>query len=159
MLAGDRLEPVVTAHARPNGLAFSPDERTFYLANSDPDHRYWMRYDVDRDGMLRDGVVFADVSREPEAGLPDGLKIDGLGHLYATGPGGIWVFTASGRHLGTIVLPEQPANLSWGDADWRTLYITAETGLYRLRTLVPGQRLVHQERPWQVTPPAGLEST
>lgn len=145
MLADGRLEPIVTTHNRPNGLAFSPDERTFYLANSDADHRYWMRYDVAPDGTLRDGEVFADVSREPEPGLPDGFKIDSLGNMYTTGPAGIWIFTPGGRHLGTIVLPEQPANLAWGDADWRTLYITAETGLYRLRTQVPGQRLVHQE--------------
>jgi gluconolactonase len=145
VLADDRLEPLVTTHTRPNGLAFSPDEQTLYLANSDSDHRYWMRYDVDRAGVLRDGVVFADVTGAPEPGVPDGLKIDSLGHVYATGPGGIWVFTPAGRHLGTIVLPELPANLAWGDADRRTLYITAETGLYRLRTLVQGQRLIYQE--------------
>jgi len=145
MLADGELQPLVTTHTRPNGLGFSPDEKTLYLANSDPEHRYWMRYDVDRDGTLRDGVVFADVSRAPEAGLPDGLKIDRLGHVFATGPGGIWVFTPGGVHLGTIVLPEQPANLAWGDSDWQTLYITAETGLYRLRTLVNGQPLVYQE--------------
>ena len=145
VLADGKLEPLVTTHTRPNGLAFSPDEKTLYLANSDLDHRYWMRYDVDPAGALRDGVVFADVSHAPEPGLPDGLKIDSLGNLYATGPGGIWVFSAEGRHLGTVVLPELPANLAWGDDDWRTLYITAETGLYRLRTLVQGQRLVHQE--------------
>jgi gluconolactonase len=115
------------------------------LANSHPDHRYWMRYDVDPDGFLRDGVMFADVSRAPEPGVPDGLKIDGLGNIYATGPGGVWVFSPEGRHLGTIVLPELPSNVAWGDADWRTLYITAETGLYRLRTLVQGQPLVYRE--------------
>jgi gluconolactonase len=145
MLAGGTLEPVETAHARPNGLAFSPDERTFYLANSDPDHRYWMRYDVLPDGTLAHGSVFADVSRAPAPGLPDGLKVDSRGHIWATGPGGIWIFTPGGQHLGTFVLPEQPANLAWGDADWQTLYITAETGVYRLRTAVTGQRLVHQE--------------
>ena len=143
MLAEGALTPVVTNHTRPNGLGFSPDERTFYLANSDPGHRYWMRYDVAADGTLRDGTVFADVSSAPEPGVPDGLKIDSLGNIYATGPGGIWVFHPGGRHLGTIVLPELPANLAWGDADWRTLYITAETSLYRVRMLVPGQRLVY----------------
>jgi len=143
MLADGTLTPLLTDHTRPNGLAFSPDERTLYLANSDPDRRYWMRYEVAADGTLRDGVVFADVSKAPEPGLPDGLKIDGLGNVYATGPGGIRVFNPAGRHLGTIVLPELPANLAWGDPDWRTLYITAQTGLYRLRTLVTGQRLVY----------------
>ena len=143
MLAEGTLTPLATNHTRPNGLAFSPDERTFYLANSDRGRRYWMRYDVAADGTLRDGVVFADVSSAPEPGLPDGLKIDSLGNIYATGPGGIWVFNPGGRHLGTIVLPELPANVAWGDADWRTLYITAETSLYRLRLQVPGQRLVY----------------
>ncbi len=145
VLADGRLQAVETAHTRPNGLAFSPDEKTFYLANSDPDHRYWMRYDVAPDGSLRNGETFADVSAHPDAGLPDGMKLDRTGHIYATGPGGVWVFTPGGRHLGTIVLPEQPANCAWGDDDWRTLYITAETGVYRLRTQVEGQRLVYQE--------------
>jgi gluconolactonase len=145
MLAGDELQPIETTHTRPNGLAFSPDEKIFYLANSDGDHRYWMRYDVRPDGSLENGETFADVSTHPDAGLPDGMKLDRLGHVYATGPGGIWVFTPGGRHLGTITLPEQPANCAWGDADWRTLYVTAETGVYRFRTLIEGQRLVYQE--------------
>jgi len=144
MFRDGTLQAVDTQHARPNGLAFSPDERTFYLANSDPDRRYWMRYDVAPDGTLSNGETFADVSNE-EPGLPDGMKLDSLGNIYATGPAGIWVFTPGGRHLGTIVFPEQPANCAWGGDDWKTLYVTAETGVYRLRALVPGQRLVYQE--------------
>jgi gluconolactonase len=142
MLSHGKLEPVVTTLPRPNGLAFAPDDRVMYVANSEEDHRYWMRYEVAADGALTHGTVFRDVSAEPEPGLPDGFKLDVHGNIFTTGPGGIWVMTPEGRHLGTIVLPEQPANCAWGD-DGRTLYITANTGLYRLRTNVQGQRLVY----------------
>jgi gluconolactonase len=128
--------------ARPNGLAFSPDGRVLYVANSDDADRFWMRYDVRRDGSLEHGEVFAHVAAHPDLGLPDGLKIDEHGHVWATGPAGIWIFTPGGQHLGTIKPPEQPANIGWGD-DGRTLYITAGTGLYRIRTSVAGQPLVY----------------
>jgi gluconolactonase len=141
-LAGGKLQLLIDDLTRPNGLAFSPDESTLYVANSDEHYRIWMRYDVGVDGTVRNGRVFANVSAEPEAGLPDGLKIDSGGNLWATGPGGVWVFTPTGRHLGTIKPPEQPANCAWGD-DGRTLYITAVTGLYRIRTSVAGQTLVY----------------
>jgi len=136
------LQLLVDDMTRPNGLAFSPDEKTMYVANSDDGHRYWRRYDVAEDGTLRNGRVFADVSAEPDEGLPDGMKIDSLGNLWATGPGGIWVFTPEGKHLGTIKPPEQPANCAWGD-DGSTLYITACTSLYRIKTSVTGQQLVY----------------
>jgi gluconolactonase len=142
-LQGGTLGLLVDDMTRPNGLAFSPDEKTLYVANSDENYRVWMRYDVAEDGTVRNGRVFADVSASPDEGLPDGMKIDSQGNLWATGPGGIWVFTPEGKHLGTIKPPEQPANCAWGDADWKTLYITAVTGLYRIRTSVTGQRLVY----------------
>jgi gluconolactonase len=141
-LANGAVQLLVDDMTRPNGLAFSTDEKVLYVANSDPGRRVWMRYDVDADGALGDGQVFADVTSHRDAGLPDGLKLDRLGNLFATGPGGVWVFTPAGRHLGTIKLPEQPANCGWGD-DWRTLYMTAETGIYRVRTNVEGQRLTY----------------
>ncbi len=140
--ANGTLDLMVADMSRPNGLAFSPDEKTLYVANSDPDRRILMRYDVDSAGTLRNGQVFVDVTSHEDGGLPDGLKIDVHGNLYATGPGGVWVFTPDGKHLGTIKLPEQPANCGWGD-DWRTLYMTAETSIYRVRTAVEGQRLVY----------------
>jgi gluconolactonase len=142
-LAGGKLQLLIDDLTRPNGLAFSPDESTLYVANSDEHYRIWMRYDVGVDGTVRNGRVFANVSAEPEAGLPDGLKIDSGGNLWATGPGGIWVFTPAGQHLGTIKPPEQPANCAWGD-DGRTLYITAVTGLYRVRTSVAGQNHLYK---------------
>jgi gluconolactonase len=141
-LTGGRLDLIIDDMTRPNGLAFSPDEKTLYVANSDENYRVWMRYDVQPDGTVRNGSVFADVSAEKEPGLPDGMKIDSRGNIWATGPGGVWVFAPDARHLGTLKLPEQPANCAWGD-DWTTLYITAETGLYRLKTSITGQKLVY----------------
>jgi len=125
---------------RPNGLAFSPDEKVMYLSNSDPERKIWMRFDVGDDGTLANGSVFADVTAQTAGGLPDGMKIDKEGTLYCTGPNGVWVFAPSGKHLGTIHFPEIPANLHWGDADARMLYVTARTGLYRIHLGVPGIR-------------------
>jgi len=141
-LTNGKLQVLVKDMTRPNGLAFSPDEKTLYVANSDENYRMWMRFDVNADGTVRNGRVFADVTAEPEEGLPDGLKIDSLGNMWTTGPAGIWVFTPSGKHIGTIKTPEQPANCAWGE-DGKTLFITANTGLYRLRTSVQGQKLVY----------------
>jgi gluconolactonase len=141
-LTNGKLQVLVKDMTRPNGLAFSPDEKTLYVANSDENYRMWMRFDVNDDGTVRNGRVFADVSGEPEEGLPDGMKIDSLGNIWTTGPGGIWVFTPQGKHIGTIKPPEQPANCAWGE-DGKTLFITANTGLYRLRTSVQGQKLVY----------------
>ena len=141
-LSNGTLHVLVKDMTRPNGLAFSPDEKTLYVANSDENDRMWMRFDVNADGTLRNGRVFADVSAEREDGLPDGMKIDSLGNIWATGPGGLWVFTPEGKHLGTIKLPEQPANCAWGE-DGKTLFMTAVTGLYRVRTSVAGQKLVY----------------
>jgi gluconolactonase len=141
-LKDGKLQVIITDMTRPNGLAFSPDEKTLYVANSDESYRVWNRYDVHADGTVKNGSVFADVSASPDAGLPDGMKIDSRGNVWATGPGGVWVFTPEGRHLGTIKLPEQPANCAWGD-DWKTLFMTAETGLYRLKTSVAGQKMVY----------------
>ena len=92
-----------------------------------------------RDGSVSNGRLFAELKGRPgEQGVPDGMKVDQEGNVYCTGPNGIWTYDQNGRFLGRIVTPEVPANLAWGDADWRTLYITARTSLYRLRTSVPG---------------------
>jgi gluconolactonase len=126
--------------SRPNGLAFSPDEKVLYVANSDPNKKLWMRFDVKADGTLANGRVFFDVTPQTEPGLPDGMKVDRRGNLYCTGPGGIWIFSPQGKHLGSIQPSEIPANCNWGDADGKTLYITARTGLYRIRLSVEGIR-------------------
>ncbi|AHG89413.1 SMP-30/Gluconolaconase/LRE-like region-containing protein [Gemmatirosa kalamazoonensis] len=125
----------------PNGLAFSPDERFVYVDDWDVARKVIMRYPVLADGSLGAGAVFADVTRsDPGEQAWDGLKVDREGHVYAAGPGGIWIFAPDGTHLGTISPPETPANFAWGDADGRTLYITARTSLYRIRLSVPGVR-------------------
>jgi gluconolactonase len=142
-LAQGKLQAIVTDLTRPNGIALSPDEKTLYVAVSDPNHKVWMRYDVSADGTVSNGVVFADVTGEKEDGLPDGMKVDSQGNVYGTGPGGVWVFGHDGKHLGTIKPPETPANCGWGD-DGKTLYMTARTGLYRIKLYVSGQKPVYQ---------------
>jgi sugar lactone lactonase YvrE len=135
-----RLHLEVDDFEHPNGLAFSPDQRVLYIGD---DARGHVRaFDVQPDGSLAHGRLFAETplpeTLDPEDGPPDGMKVDSAGHLYVTSIGGIWVFDATGKALGVIAVPEQPANLAWGDGDWRTLYITARTSLYRLRLNVPG---------------------
>ncbi|MBI3209151.1 MAG: SMP-30/gluconolactonase/LRE family protein [Candidatus Solibacter usitatus] len=125
---------------RPNGLAFSPDEKILYVANSDRGRMIWMKFPVQEDGTLGAGAVFADVTHIRDYGAPDGMKVDTNGNLYCTGPGGTHVFDAAGNALGLIVTPEIPANLHWGEADARTLYITARNGLYRVRLTATGIR-------------------
>ena len=119
---------------RPNGIAFSPDERTLYVANSDPVRAIWMAYDVLPSGEVANGRVFFDathmVSERP--GLPDGLKVDRAGNLFATGPGGVLVFAPDGRHLGTILTTQATANCAF-DRDGATLYMTADSYLLRIR--------------------------
>jgi gluconolactonase len=132
------LQVVVKDLTRPNGIAFSPDEKTLYVSNSDPAHKVWMAYDVDSDGGISNGRVFFDVTSRTEDGLPDGMKVDSEGNVYGTGPGGIWVFSPAGKHLGTIKPAETPANCNWGP-DGTTLYITAQTGLYRIKLGIPGK--------------------
>ena len=117
----------------PNGIAFSPDEKSLYVTNWDTAHKVVMRYDVNGDGTLANGCVFFDMTGAPGDEALDGLKVDRAGNLFVSGPGGVWIISPDGRHLGTIKAPELPANMAWGDADGKTLYLTARTGLYRLR--------------------------
>jgi gluconolactonase len=128
------------AMTRPNGLVFTPDEKFLYVANSDAKRKIWNRFPVLDDGTLGEPTLFVDVTHLEEPGLPDGMKIDTNGNLYCTGPGGTHIFTPEGKRLGMIVTPETPANLHWGEDDARTLYITARTGLYRIRTNATGIR-------------------
>ena len=95
-------------------------------------------YDVSSDGSLTNGRIFGAEPGGKHEGVPDGMKVDKNGNLFVTGPKGIWVWDAKGNHLGTIVMPEQPANLTWGDKNYGTLYITATTSVYRLETLTTG---------------------
>ena len=141
-LADGKLQAVIKDLTRPNGIAFSPDQKTLYVANSGP-HMLWMAYDVAEDGAVSNGRVFFDATGAQDPGVPDGMKVDEKGNIYAAGPGGIWVFSPAGKHLGTIKPPEVPANCNWGD-DWKSLYITARTGLYRIRLAVAGEKPLYQ---------------
>jgi gluconolactonase len=118
--------------SQPNGLAFSPDGKRFYVDDSEA--RNIRVFDFTSEHTLANGRIFAEEPGGKGDGVPDGMKMDQTGNIYVTGPKGIWVWNPDGRHLGTIVLPEQPANLAWGDQEYSTLYITATTSLYRLRT-------------------------
>jgi gluconolactonase len=119
----------------PNGLAFSPDGKKFYV--DDSTNKNIRVYDF-HNGELSNGKIFGEEPGGPHDGVPDGMKVDRKGNLYVVGPRGIWVWDPSGHHMGTIVVPEQPANLAWGDPDYSTLYITATTSVYRIPTRARG---------------------
>lgn len=140
-LSPDNGEPklLVKDFDRPNGLAFSPDEKLLYVADSS-DRRHVRVFVDNEDGSLIKGRVFAEI-RSEEPGNPDGMKVDVEGHLYVAAAGGVWVFAPTGKLLGVIRVPETPANCAWGDSDWRSLYITARTSLYRVRLDVRGIRV------------------
>ncbi len=121
---------------QPNGLAFSPDGKHFYI--DDSEQRNIRVYDAASDGTLSNGRIFGEEPGAKHDGVPDGIKVDKSGNLFVTGPKGIWVWDAQGNHLGTIAMPEQPANLTWGDKDYSTLYITATTSVYRLELKTQG---------------------
>jgi gluconolactonase len=122
--------------SQPNGLAFSPDGKKLYV--DDSEQRNIRVYDFEPDGSLSNGRIFGSEVGPQKGGVPDGMKFDRDGNLYVTGPEGIWVWDANGQHLGTIVMPEQPANLTWGDPHYGTLYITATHSVYELRTNTRG---------------------
>ena len=140
-LIDGKLKLVARDLSGPNGLAFSPDEKYLYVDNWDVTRKVIMRYEVARDGSLHDGTVFLDLTSVPGDQAFDGLKVDRRGNVYAAGPGGLLVISPQGKVLGTIKFSEQPANLAWGDDDRQTLYVTARTGLYRVRLSVPGARV------------------
>ena len=121
----------------PSGLAFSPDEQYLYVGNRDPNKKVVMRYPVNTDGTLSSGEVFHDMTGASGDDAVDGIKVDQEGNLYVCGPGGVWILSPQGHALGTIQGPEIPHNLAWGDQDAQTLYMTAMTGIYRMRLNIP----------------------
>ena len=137
--APGKVELVTKEVPYPNGLAFSADEKHLYIASTRPD-KFWMVYNVETDGSLSHGRKFFDATNIPGEGVPDGMKVDRAGNIYAAGPEGIMIFSPDAKLLGAIQLPEIPANLNWGDADGKALYITARTSLYRIRMNVAGVR-------------------
>lgn len=120
---------------RPNGLALSPDEKILYVANSDPNRKVWMRFDARANGSLANGKVFFDATARKEMTAPDGMKVDKRGNLFVTGPTGVWILSPAGKALGIIKPAEVPANCAFGGPDGKALYMTARTGLYRVRVL------------------------
>ena len=135
ILTDGSLELMATDFERPNGLAFSPDESILYI--DDSYYRHLRAFDVREDGTLENSRIICDMDH-PQPGSPDGLKVDEEGHIYVTGATGVWVFEPDGELLGVIAPPERPANCAWGDEDKKSLYLTAQTSLYRIRTTVAG---------------------
>jgi gluconolactonase len=133
---GGKLTLLIKDMPATNGLAFSPDEKYLYV-NGSRDN-YVRRYEVLPDDTLASGKMFIDMSKETERGITDGLRVDTKGNLYETGPGGVWVISPEGKHLGTIRAPEQSTNVGFGDADKKTLYIAARTSIYKIRVNIPG---------------------
>lgn len=136
-LAPDGTVTRVALCEYPNGLAFSPDERTLYVANT-RSSKYIHEIRLDGAGNMISRGIFADMNESQEPGIPDGLKVDALGRVYCTGPGGIWVINPDGRRVGIIRWPEQAVNMAFGGPDLRTLLCTAHTSVYTLRVTVPG---------------------
>jgi len=137
-LINGELKLVSTDLTGPNGLAFSPDEKYLYVDDWDDKNKVILRYDVQPNGSLTNKTVFLDATNEPGEDAWDGLKVDRQGNVYASGPGGLWIISPEGKHLGTIIGPEHPHNLAWGGEDHKTLYLAAQTGIYRLSVKVPG---------------------
>jgi len=133
-----KLQLIIKDLGRPNGIAFSPDEKYLYIAESG--RNVWLRYRVQPDGSVTDGDVFLDPSDEKGAGGPDGIRVDKQGNVYGSGPGGVWIISPEGKHLGTISVPERVSNVAWGDKDGKTLYITASTSIFRIKLNIAGVR-------------------
>ncbi len=139
-LSNGMLRLLSTDLTGPNGIAFSPDEKYLYVTNWDVKKKVVMRYEANTDGTLSNGTVFFDMTSAPGEEALDGLKVDQQGNLYVSGPGGLWIISPEGTHLGTIKGPKLPHNMAWGDEDGKTLYLTAESALYRIRLNIPGIR-------------------
>ena len=140
MVRDGRVTLLTKELSGPNGIAFSPDERYLYVDDWDLKRKVLMRYDVAADGTIGNGKVFYDFTRLPEPVALDGIKVDQRGNVYVSAPGGIWILSPEGKPLGRIVPPEHDANFAWGDPDGKALYLTASTGLYRIRLGVAGVR-------------------
>jgi gluconolactonase len=130
------LQLVIKDLPRPNGIAFSPDEKVLYV--SDSEKKIWMSYRVQPNGSVTDGKVLFDASGAKGVGGPDGIKVARQGNIWGSGPGGVWILSPEGKHLGTIHLPERVGNLAWGDRDGKTLYIVASTSVFKVRVSVEG---------------------
>ncbi|HVN04920.1 MAG TPA: SMP-30/gluconolactonase/LRE family protein [Bryobacteraceae bacterium] len=132
-----KIQLLIRDLPRPNGIAFSPDEKFLYVNNSEP-KKIWMKYTVQPDGTVTNGTLICDATSDPAVGAPDGMKVDRDGNIYSAGPGGVWILSPAGKHLGTIVVPERVGNLAWGGRSGKTLYITASTSVYAMDVTLGG---------------------
>jgi gluconolactonase len=139
-LQNGKLRLVTTDLTGPNGIAFSPDEKYLYVTNWDEKKKVVMRYESHADGTASNGKVFFDMTSAPGEDALDGMKVDQRGNLYVSGPGGLWIISPEGKHLGTVIAPKHPHNMAWGDDDGKTLYLCARSGLYKMRLKIPGIR-------------------
>ena len=135
-----QLKLVSTDLKGPNGIAFSPDEKYLYIGNWDPEKKIVMRYEVNPDATLANGKIFFDMTGAAGENAIDGIKVDQQGNLYVSGPGGLWVLSPAGKHLGTIKAPKHPHNMAWGGEDGKSLYLAAQSGLYRMPLNISGIR-------------------
>ena len=138
LLKDDKLQLLDKTFSGPNGIALAPGEKYLYV--DDSAKKLIMRFDVQTNDNVANGKTFIDMNSDQAPGVPDGMKIDQKGNVYCTGPGGVWILSPEGKHLGTVKLPEIPANLAFGNSDGKTLYLTARTGLYRIQMKVAGIR-------------------
>jgi gluconolactonase len=142
--AGGKLRPVITDMTTPNGIAFSPDEKTLYVSNSMP-RMYIRAYDVGARGKLSNPRDLISFPPPNPADVPDGMKVDSAGNLWASGPGGVRIITPQGKVLGQIIIPETVANVGFAE-DGKTVYLTGSTSLYRLHSLIPGEIPLYYKR-------------
>lgn len=133
-----KLQLLTTEFTGPNGIALSPDERYLYVGNWDERKKVVMKYEVTANGKLENGRVFHDLTPASGEDAIDGIKVDREGNVYVSGPGGLWVFSPDGKHLGTIKAPKHIHNMAWGDEDGKTLYLCARGSLYKMRLNIPG---------------------
>jgi gluconolactonase len=136
-----KLNLLTTEFTGPNGIALSPDEKYLYVGNWDDKKKVVHRYELQPDGTVRNGRLFFDLTPGKGEDAIDGVKVDQAGNVYVSGPGGLWIFSPQGKHLGTVITPMHAHNMAWGDADGQTLYLTARSGLYRMRLKVAGAGL------------------
>jgi len=136
-----KLQLLTKEFTGPNGIAFSPDEKYLYVGNWDEKAKVVKRYKVNPDGTLNNGTIFYDLTSAPGEDAIDGIKVDQAGNVYVSGPGGLWVISPEGRHLGTIIAPKHVHNMAWGDDDGKTLYLCGRSSLYRMRLNVAGSGL------------------
>jgi len=137
---GKKLTLLTKEMSKPNGIALSPDEKTLYVGNSDPEKAVWMAFPINKDGTLGKGRLFFDSTKwiNKKKGLPDGMKVDSKGNLFATGPGGVLVFTPKGKHLGTIATGVNTGNCCFGGEDGSTLFVMCDKAIARIKTKTRG---------------------